>query len=176
MNKRGHTMFKIVILEDEDRQAEQTIEFLHRYEKQNGDSFVVERYCRSLELLDNYRCDADILLLDIQVPDMLGIEAAKKIRQIDENAIIMFITNLAQYAIDGYSVEAMDYILKPLSFVPFSTKLARALRVVKQHQAEGVAISVKTKTGISRFSSSRRKGKVTGWALPCACIRQLIFY
>lgn len=147
-------MFKIVILEDEYRQAEQTIEFLDRYEKQNGESFVVERYSRSLELLDNYRCDADILLLDIQVPDMLGIEAAKKIRQIDTNAIIMFITNLAQYAIDGYSVEAMDYILKPLSFAPFSTKLARALRVVKQRQAEGVAVSVKTKTGISRFFSS----------------------
>lgn len=148
-------MIKIVILEDEDRQAELTVEFLRRYEKENGDSIEVKRYDRAIDLLDNYRCDADILLLDIQVPDMLGIEAAKQLRRMDANVIIMFVTNLAQYAIEGYSVEAMDYILKPLSYAPFSAKLARAIRAVKRRQTEGVVVQVRAKTEIHRFPSSR---------------------
>lgn len=148
-------MIKVVILEDQDQQAEQTMEFLRRYERQTTDSIVMERYSRAIDLLESYRCDADILLLDIQVPDMLGIEAAKRLRQMDENVVIMFVTSFDQYAVEGYSVQAMDYILKPLSYAPFSAKLARALRMVRQRQAEGVMLSVKTKSEIHRFPSSR---------------------
>lgn len=148
-------MVKIVILEDEDQQAKQTLDFLRRYEQESKESFTIERYSQAISLLESYRCDADILLLDIQVPDMLGIDAAKKLREMDESVIIMFITNLAQYAIEGYSVEAMDYILKPLAYASFSAKLARALRVVEQRHAEGVTISIKSKSAFRRISSSQ---------------------
>ena len=147
-------MIKIVILEDEEQQAARTIEFLRCYEKENGDPFDVKRFDRAIDLVDNYRCDADILLLDIQVPDMLGIDAAKRLREMDENVIIMFLTSYAQYAIEGYSVEAMDYILKPISYASFSAKLARAIRMVRQRQAEGTMVSIKTKSEIHRFPSS----------------------
>lgn len=147
-------MIKIVILEDEEQQAARTIGFLRRYETESGDSFDVVRFDRAIKLVDNYRCDADILLLDIQVPDMLGINAAKRLRKMDENVIILFLTSFAQYAIEGYSVEAMDYILKPISYASFSAKLARAIRMVRQRQAEGAMVSVKTKSGIHRFPSS----------------------
>lgn len=147
-------MFKIVILEDEDRQAELTVEYLHRYERESGDPINVERYSRAIDFLESYRCDADVVLLDIQVPDMLGIDAARRLRQIDKIAIIMFVTNLDQYAIEGYSVNALDYILKPLSYASFSVKLARALRIVKQRQSGGTMISIKTKSGLHRFPSA----------------------
>lgn len=148
-------MVKVVILEDQDQQAAYTMEYLRRFEQENELSFCIERYDRAITLLDNYRCDADILLLDIQVPDMLGIDVAKRIRQIDENVIIIFVTSFDQYAVEGYSVQAMDYILKPLAYAPFSAKLARALRLVKQRQAEGSVVNVKTRTEIYRIPSSR---------------------
>lgn len=148
-------MVKIIVLEDEDRQAEQTMGFLRRYEQENGQPIYVKRYSRAIDLVEHYHCDADILLLDIQVPDMLGIDAAKELRKMDSNVIIMFVTNLAQYAIEGYSVEAMNYILKPLAYAPFAANLARALRVIHQRQAEGVTINVKSKTDIRRISSSK---------------------
>lgn len=148
-------MIKIILLEDQDKQAEAITGLLRRYEEKNGECFEVVRYSRAIDLLENYSCDADILLLDIQIPDMLGIEVARRLRQKDTTVIIMFVTSFSQYAIEGYSVEAMDYILKPVSFAPFSAKLARALRVIKQRQTEGIMMSVKTKTNIRRFPSSK---------------------
>ena len=148
-------MIKIILLEDQDKQAEAIMGLLRRYEEKNEESFDVKRYGRGSDLLENYNCDADILFLDIQVPDMLGIEVAKQIRQKDNTVIIMFVTSFSQYAIEGYSVDAMDYILKPVSYAPFSAKLARAVRVIKQRQTEGVMMSVKTKTSIRRFPSSK---------------------
>lgn len=50
---------------------------------------------------------------------MDGMQAAAKIRKQDEDLIIIFITNLAQYAIQGYAVQAMDFILKPVNPVLF---------------------------------------------------------
>ena len=61
------------------------------------------------------------------MPLINGIDAARKIRLLDPAVIIIFITNLSQYAIQGYSVQAFDYILKPLSYFPFSEFFGRAV-------------------------------------------------
>lgn len=65
--------------------------------------------------------------MDIDVNGMSGMEASKEIRKIDPNFILLFVTNLAQYAIQGYSVEAMDFIVKPLNYYVFEIKFQRAL-------------------------------------------------
>ncbi len=54
----------------------------------------------------------DIILMDIQMQFMDGMTAAEKIRQMDQKVIIMFITNMIQYAVRGYEVDAMDYVVK----------------------------------------------------------------
>ena len=69
----------------------------------------------------------DIILLDIEMEFVDGMTAATKIREVDQDVIIIFITNMPQYAINGYQVGALDYILKPLSYYAFSQTMKRAI-------------------------------------------------
>ena len=146
-------MLKIGLLEDEQDQAECLIRFLEQYRTSHPDFvYELQRYSRAMELLDNYQRDCDLLFLDIRVPDMTGMEAAHRIREIDRNVMIIFVTSLTQYAIEGYSVQAFDYIVKPISYEPFAAKLERALRVLS-YRSTGVVLDIKTREGSLRLSS-----------------------
>jgi DNA-binding LytR/AlgR family response regulator len=146
-------MYKVTILEDEPRQRERELAYLHRYEEAHPEvSFSIETYERGVLLLDQYRCDADFLLLDIRVPDMLGMEVARRIRQMDERVVILFVTNLTEYAVEGYSVQAFDYILKPIAYPSFEAKLSRVIRLLNARSA-AVTVQIKTKEGTQRISA-----------------------
>lgn len=74
---------------------------------------------------------------------MDGMSAAEAIRQADEEVTIIFITNMAQYAIRGYAVNALDYVLKPVSYFAFSQRFERAVRKMRKKQKHYVVIKVK---------------------------------
>ena len=73
-------------------------------------------YTDGSELLDQYRPCYDVIFLDVEMPQMDGMKAAEKIRETDEEVILIFITNMAKYAIRGYEVQALDYVLKPVKY------------------------------------------------------------
>ena len=138
-------MLKIGILEDEPEQCEKLLEFLHLYEQKYPDfSCSTDVFDTANKLLFNYRPGFDILFMDIRLPDMLGIDAARQIRKTDEDVLIIFVTNLSQYAIDGYSVNAFDYILKPLLYGAFETKLERICHVLA-HRRTRTYLTLHTK-------------------------------
>ena len=68
--------------------------------------------------------------MDIEMKFMDGMMAAEEIRKVDTEVIIIFITNSPQYAIKGYAVDALDYVLKPVSYYAFSQRLGRAVERV----------------------------------------------
>lgn len=147
-------MIRITILEDEKTQRNLIKKYLSNFQKEHKDiSFYVEEYGYSHDLLEHYHCDTDVLMLDIHLQDMLGIEVARRIRKMDSNVIIVFITNLAQYALEGYEVQATDYILKPLSYVSFCTKIERILRILS-HRELGTLLNLKTKEGVVCLAAS----------------------
>ncbi|MCR5101540.1 MAG: LytTR family DNA-binding domain-containing protein [Butyrivibrio sp.] len=94
----------------------------------------ISAYDGPAPFLDEYENQYDILLIDVDMPGMNGIEMAKVIRKRDPYVTIMFVTNLAQYAIYGYDVEAIDYVLKPVAYPEFSQKLKKAVRIAKNKQ------------------------------------------
>lgn len=124
-------MLKIVILEDEKSQSDRLAGFLAQYQKEHPlFLYTLQTFDRSVCLLDTYRRDADLIFLDIRMPDIPGMDVARHIRKMDDKVMIVFVTGLAQYAVEGYSVGAFDYILKPVAYSSFSVKLERALRVL----------------------------------------------
>lgn len=66
--------------------------------------------------------------MDINLGESNGLEISKKIREIDDETIIIFVSNLAQYAVEGYEVEAMDFIVKPMTYYVFSMKFKELLK------------------------------------------------
>jgi len=126
-------MVHFCIVDDDDIYCNRMMEYLEKLEQeffQKGSpcgKFQVTRYKDGSEIVNNYSSNYDIILMDIEMGSMNGMTAAEKIREIDKDVVIIFITNLAQYAIKGYEVEALDYILKPISYYPFAKKIERAL-------------------------------------------------
>lgn len=146
-------MLKIVILEDQPDQARQLAQMLERYRLgHEGFAYELQLYERSMQLLSDYRCDADLMLLDIQMPDMLGIDAAKRIRAMDSRVMIIFVTTLTQYAIEGYSVGAFDYMVKPVHYDAFAAKLDRARRMLA-HQHSSVSLELRNRGELRRVSA-----------------------
>lgn len=142
-------MVRILIAEDDPQCLLQMKQFLSDYSQESGQVFHITHYNNGEDLVEHYRPEFDLLLLDVDMPFLDGMTAAALIRKMDPEVVIVFVTNLAQYAIQGYSVNALDYILKPLNYFSFSQHLTRALRYVRKQ--EGAYLTVAVKGGILKF-------------------------
>ena len=136
-------MIRVLIAEDDPRCAIQLRQFLDSYSQETGRTFRITHYDNGEDLVERYQPEFDLLLLDVDMPFMDGMTAAGHIRRLDPEVVIVFVTNLAQYAIQGYSVNALDYILKPLNYFSFSQRLTRALRYVKKREDAYITVAVK---------------------------------
>ena len=120
-------MIQIAIVEDEEIYVKQLTEYIRKYQTERGRSIKVTVFGDGEDITENYSGGFDIILMDIQMRFMDGMTAAEKIRQMDQKVIIMFITNMIQYAVRGYEVDAMDYVVKPVEYFSFSQKLDKAV-------------------------------------------------
>lgn len=136
-------MIKIAIVEDEHAYAMQLQEYLRQYESENGEVFEISLFSDGDEIVNKYKPIYDIILMDVEMKFMDGMSAAEEIRKVDTEVVIMFITNMPQYAIRGYAVDALDYVLKPVSYFAFSQRLNRAIGRMKKRESKTIAISIK---------------------------------
>ena len=146
-------MIRIAIVEDEDVFAEQLKEYIGRFGQENDEQFAVQRYRDGDEIIERYTGDVDIILMDIQMQFTDGMTAAEKIRETDLHVIIIFITNRADYAIRGYQVDALDYVLKPINYLSFAQKMFRALERISNRQV--IKVPIKTRNGLLRVDVGR---------------------
>ncbi len=133
-------MIKIAIVEDEQEYADQLQQYLKRYEEEYGKIIQTTRFSDGDELVENYRGIFDIILLDIEMQFMDGMTTAENIRKTDQEVIIIFITNMAQYAVQGYAVDALDYVLKPISYFTFSQRLKKAVSRIEKRVTRYITI------------------------------------
>ena len=136
-------MIRIAIAEDDPQCFAQLEQFIGDYGRETGRAFQVTHYDNGEDLVERYRPDFDLILMDVDMPFMDGMTAAGYVRRQDPEVVIVFVTNLAQYAIQGYSVNALDYILKPVNYFSFAQRLGRALQYVKKREEAYVTVSVK---------------------------------
>lgn len=123
----------VVIVDDAADAVESLVNELERYCRESGTDCKVSKFSSSIKFLSEYKPDYDIVFLDIDMPTMNGIELARYIRKMDGEVSIVFVTNMAKFAINGYEVDADDFILKPVRYGSFKIKLDR---IIKKHSSK----------------------------------------
>lgn len=136
-------MIRIAIVEDDKNYANVLKKYILRYEEESGQRFRITWFQDGEDIVENYKADYDIILMDIEMQFMDGMTAAEEIRKSDSEVVIIFITNMPQYAMKGYAVEALDYILKPINYYAFSQRIDRAIKRMRHRQARYLNVSYK---------------------------------
>lgn len=136
-------LLKIVIVED-DQSTEETLRgYIKRFSEERNLHFTVTTYSDGKRFLDDYDLSADMIFMDIDLGSVNGMEIVKQLRKRDKNVIVIFVTNLAQYAVEGYSVDALDFIVKPVTYYNFSLKLGRAMVRMSSRRDKTIKIMLK---------------------------------
>ena len=143
---------KFAIIDDEKKATDLIETYITEFVTENHFEIQTRVFNNPVEFLESYTKDYDLVFLDVEMPGLNGIETAKELRHMDSNVVIMFITNMAQYAIHGYEVEAVDYVLKPLSYADFAMKVQKALRYIARNEDANVKLC--TKDGMIHLSVS----------------------
>lgn len=141
------------ILEDEIKEKEITVQMLTTFFNEEKIPFEVKYYSTGKDLLNDNIFDINLLLLDIILPNENGVEIAKKVRELSWKGPLIFISKTIQFALDGYKVEAMDYLLKPLEYSDFKLKLLKAYKIINSlcdHE-----IVIKTNEGVANLLESQ---------------------
>lgn len=146
-------MIRVAIVEDEAEIQEQLMGYVQRYTRQYGTAFEVKTFADGLEILEDYRPAYDLILLDIEMKHLDGMETARRIRELDPDVMLVFITNMAQYAIKGYAVGALDYVLKPVPYFAFSQQLQKVEAQLRRRTRHYLAVPVEG--GLRRLDTSR---------------------
>lgn len=145
-------MLNIAVVENDAGDADQLEQFIKRYEKDAGISSKVMRFEDGELFLLNYKMHFDIVFMDIKLVGLDGMEVARKLRAIDQEIGIIFVTNMAQYAIKGYEVDACDFAVKPVTYSDFYMKMRKAVKRVKRGQDD--IITFKMTGSIVKISAS----------------------
>ena len=131
----------IAIIEDMDENIAILQTYLNRYGKEHALQIQTSSYKNGMHFITDYRPVWDLILLDIEMPLLNGIDTARQIRKADPHVLIIFITCLTQYAIEGYSVRALDYMLKPVQYYAFAAKLDQVCEILASRQQNPILIS-----------------------------------
>ncbi len=141
---------RIAIAEDEIAGCELLKKHLEEYSKAKGVTFEIDYFSNGLDLVEAYKPDYDLLLLDIEMPRLNGMEAAQRIRRQDQDVYIIFITNMAKYAIRGYEVNALDYMLKPVNYFAFAMKMDKVTACLARREKRSMVFS--TEDGLIKLA------------------------
>lgn len=132
-------MYRMLIVEDTPAEADLLRSYLLRYAREKDLSFHIEVLGSALEFINSHHT-ADLVFMDIHMPGINGMEAAEILRTYDQATPIVFVTNLAQYAVQGYQVDAVDFVVKPVEYHDFAMRMDRAMRLVERNAGSTVAL------------------------------------
>ena len=135
-------MFRIAIVEDQDETRQCLNRFVRQYAEEQGVQVEISLITDGSEIAEHYTPGFDIIFMDVEMPRLDGFGAAEAIRAVDAEVVLVFVTNMAQYAIRGYEVDALDYVLKPVNYYQFCTKLSRAIQRVQRRRGGQVVLQL----------------------------------
>lgn len=150
----GMIMIRIAIVEDEKEYVQILYGYLKKYEEQYHTALYIKAFDDGLDIASDYRPEYDIILMDIQMKHMDGMRAAQEIRKLDEEVIFIFITTTVQYAVQGYLVDALGYVLKPVPYLAFSQIFSKAVKQLSKLR-EKEYLNIEIEGGLVRLDISQ---------------------
>ncbi len=145
---------RIAIVEDHREDQQRLSSFIGQYFRETAPEIKQSIVCfdNAVDFLENYQAIYDIVFLDIQMPLMDGMTAVEKLRRLDEQVPVIFATSMAQYAVRGYNVNAVGFVLKPIRYHDFFLSMRRAVALAALKVGQTILIS--DKQGMERIVSS----------------------
>jgi len=143
--------FKIAVVDDDPKYTSTVLEYIATFSKQTGLEFETICFSDGEEIVTDYE-SFDIIFLDIQMTNLDGLKTAQRIRELDADVFIVFITNAPQYAIKGYSVRAFNYLLKPVTQFAFTEQLKKCIQQINQRC--NAFVLCRTESGTIRLSAA----------------------
>ena len=145
-------MTRVAIVEDERASARVLSDCLRRYGEETGAGFDVHFFANAVEFLEAYRHNFEIVFMDVSMPGMNGMEASHRLREMDAQVVLVFVTSLAQYAVEGYEVDALDFVVKPVNYYSFKMKIKKALAAASRNT--GTVLAVPCSGGVHYLKAS----------------------
>ncbi|MBQ9057553.1 MAG: response regulator transcription factor [Atopobiaceae bacterium] len=133
--------YRILSIEDNPEEAKLLTSHVERYAAERELDLQLIWKKTAFDLVDAHE-KFDLVFLDIELPGINGMEAAELIRSYDSETPIIFVTNLAQYAVKGYEVDALDFVVKPVTYFDFRLRMDKAMRVISRHAKHSITIPI----------------------------------
>ncbi len=144
--------FRIAIVENDAADAECLSRLLDQYFQAKQEEYSLKVYSNAFEFIDEAN-RYHLVFMDIEMPGISGMEASHKIRESGlPLPLIVFVTNMAQFAIDGYKVSALDFCLKPITYADLYLAMEKARLILKPQEEK--FLTVKTKSEVNRIHVS----------------------
>lgn len=113
-----------VALVDDDAESRRMLRAcFDRYALNHEMAFDISEYADGRSLLDGFRTQFDLIVMDVALGDDDGFDVARAVRALDGEVTIVFATNMGQLAIHGYEVGALGYLVKPVSYFALEREL-----------------------------------------------------
>lgn len=147
-------MYKFCIVDDDPNIHDELTSFISKYaEEKNYEISAVSFYDADRFL--NSQEDFDLIFMDIELGESNGFTLIQELRNKGVKTIVIFISYLAQYAVDGYAVDGFDFIVKPLNYYEFSMKMKRVMKTISIRKNS--TFHIQSKGDIYKIESDKLK-------------------
>lgn len=125
-------MLKIAIVDGDEESVDRLKKIMTQFGRAHGADMFFNVFHSGVDFVSGYTADYDFVFMEINLPHMNGLKTAKAMRELDKTVPLVFVTGSAAHAIHGYDVGAIQFLIKPLEYDTFSTKLGKYLERAKE--------------------------------------------
>lgn len=136
-------MIKVAIVDSDEESVEQLKKILTQFGDEQGLDFKFSVFQSGVDFVSGYTADYAFVFMEIYLPHMDGLKTAKLMRELDRDVPLVFVTKSAKHAIYGYDVGALQFLIKPIEYDSFCTKLGREIKQVKDRNRSYIIVDSK---------------------------------